>query len=108
MIRVFHNLISNILKYAEENSKVYIKLEQEESVDFINSYYTRFTFRNTLSSEINIKGQELIERFKRGDSSRNTEGSGLGLNIAKSLVEVQGVELKVNVYGREFIVDIII
>ncbi len=108
MIRVFHNLISNILKYAEENSKVYIKLEQEESVDFIKGYYTRITFRNISSNEINIKGEELIERFRRGDSSRNTEGSGLGLNIAKSLVEIQGGELKVNVYERQFIVDIII
>lgn len=108
MIRVFHNLISNILKYAEENSKVYIKLEQEESVDFIKGYYTRVTFKNTSANEITIKGEELIERFRRGDSSRNTEGSGLGLNIAKSLMELQGGELKVNVYGKEFIVDVII
>ena len=108
MIRVFHNLISNILKYSEENSKVYIKLEQEESVDFIKGYYTRVTFKNTSANEITIKGEELIERFRRGDSSRNTEGSGLGLNIAKSLVEIQGGELKVNVYGKEFIVDVII
>lgn len=108
MIRVFHNLISNILKYSEENSKVYIKLEQEESVDFIKGYYTRVTFKNTSANEITIKGEELIERFRRGDSSRNTEGSGLGLNIAKSLMELQGGELKVNVYGKEFIVDVII
>lgn len=108
MIRVFHNLISNILKYSEKNSKVYIKLEQEESVDFIKGYYTRVTFKNTSANEITIKGEELIERFRRGDSSRNTEGSGLGLNIAKSLMELQGGELKVNVYGKEFIVDVII
>lgn len=108
MIKVFHNLISNILKYSEENSKVYIKLEQEESVDFIKGYYTRVTFKNTSANEITIKGEELIERFRRGDSSRNTEGSGLGLNIAKSLMELQGGELKVNVYGKEFIVDVII
>lgn len=108
MIRVFHNLIFNILKYSEENSKVYIKLEQEESVDFIKGYYTRVTFKNTSANEITIKGEELIERFRRGDSSRNTEGSGLGLNIAKSLMELQGGELKVNVYGKEFIVDVII
>ncbi|MBC5629606.1 sensor histidine kinase [Clostridium sp. NSJ-6] len=108
MIRVFHNLISNILKYSEGNSKVYIKLEQEESVDFIKGYYTRVTFKNTSANEITIKGEELIERFRRGDSSRNTEGSGLGLNIAKSLMELQGGELKVNVYGKEFIVDVII
>ncbi|SCJ60077.1 Signal transduction histidine-protein kinase BarA [uncultured Clostridium sp.] len=108
MIRVFHNLISNILKYSEENSEVYIKLEQDESVDFLNGYYTRITFRNTSSNEINIKGEELIERFRRGDSSRKTEGSGLGLNIARSLMEIQGGELKVNAYRKEFVVDIII
>ena len=77
-------------------------------MDFIKGYYTRVTFKNTSANEITINGEELIERFRRGDSSRNTEGSGLGLNIAKSLMELQGGELKVNVYGKEFIVDVII
>lgn len=108
MIRVFHNLISNILKYSAKNTTIFIKLEQQESVDFTKGYYTRIIFKNTSANPINIKGEELLERFRRGDSSRNTEGSGLGLDIAKSLMEIQGGELKVNVYEREFVVDIII
>lgn len=108
MIRVFHNLISNILKYSANNTEVFIKLEQQESVDFRRGYYTRITFKNTSDDEINIKGEELLERFRRGDSSRNTEGSGLGLDIAKNLIEIQGGELKINVDKKDFIVNVII
>lgn len=108
MIRIFHNLISNILKYSAKNTEVFIKLEQQESVEFSSGYYTRIKFKNTSANEINIKGEELLERFRRGDSSRNTEGSGLGLDIAKNLIEVQGGELRINVDKKNFIVDIII
>lgn len=108
MLRVFQNLISNILKYSMENSKVYIQLEEEESIILDKGYYTKITFRNTCTHEINIKEEELLERFKRGDASRHTEGSGLGLDIAKSLVEVQGGEFKINIDKDLFLVNIII
>lgn len=108
MTRVFHNLISNILKYSAKDSDVYIKLEQEESVDFSRGYYTRIIFKNTTEDEIKMNGEELLERFRRGDSSINTEGSGLGLDIANSLMKLQNGELKINVDKNNFIVDVII
>ena len=108
MLRVFQNMISNILKYSLKGSKVYIQLEQGESVTLDSGYYTRITFKNLCASEITIKEDELIERFRRCDSSRNTEGSGLGLNIAKGLVEVQGGEFKINIEDKIFSVNIIL
>lgn len=108
MLRVFQNIISNILKYSLKDSKVYIQLEQGESVTLDNGYYTRIIFKNISSDEINIKAEELIERFRRGDSSRKTEGSGLGLDIAKSLVEVQGGEFKISIDKQIFSVNIIL
>lgn len=108
MLRVFQNIISNILKYSLKDSKVYIKLEQYESVTSESGYYTMITFRNTAANEIKIKEEELIERFRRGDSARNTEGSGLGLDIAKSLVEVQGGEFKINIDKDMFTLNIIL
>lgn len=108
MTRVFHNLISNILKYSAKDSDVYIKLEQEESVDFSRGYYTRIIFKNTTEDEIKMNGEELLERFRRGESSINTEGSGLGLDIANSLMKLQNGELKINVDKNNFIVDVII
>ncbi|MGL5353003.1 MAG: ATP-binding protein, partial [Clostridium sp.] len=108
MQRVFQNIISNILKYSKDNSKVYIQLEQGESITLEKGYYTRITFKNTSANVINIKEEELIERFRRGDCSRNTEGSGLGLNIAKSLVEVQGGEFKINIENNIFTVSIVL
>lgn len=108
MLRVFQNIISNILKYSMKDSKVYIQVEEEESITEDRGYYTKITFKNTSSHKINIKEEELIERFRRGDESRNTEGSGLGIDIAKSLVEVQGGELKINIENQIFSVSIII
>ncbi|MGL5085051.1 MAG: ATP-binding protein, partial [Clostridium sp.] len=67
----------------------------------------RITFKNTCEGVMNLKGEELIERFKRGDSSRNTEGSGLGLNIAKGLVEGQGGKFNINIENNIFSVSII-
>lgn len=108
IMRVFHNLISNILKYSSEDSTVIIKLEQEESLEFEKGFYTRVTFRNISREILNLTGDEFMERCRRGDSSRNTEGSGLGLDIAKSLVELHNGELKVTIDNNEFIVDMII
>ena len=64
------------------------------------------TFRNISHSQLNVTADELMERFVRGDSSRNTEGSGLGLSIAKSLVELQKGKMTVDVDGDLFKVTI--
>ena len=80
--RVFDNLMNNICKYAQENSRVYINVEGRDGKAVV-------TFRNMSQYELNITAEELEERFVRGDASRHMEGSGLGLSIARSLVELQ-------------------
>ncbi|WP_249168713.1 sensor histidine kinase [Alkaliphilus sp. B6464] len=93
--RVFENILTNILKYAMENSRVYIDiLENEHEVSFI--------FKNISAYEMNFDASEITERFARGDESRNTEGSGLGLSIAKSFVELQNGKLEITVDGDLF------
>lgn len=97
--RVFDNLMSNICKYSQSNTRVYFEIASKNG----NAY---ITFRNISKYELSVKEDELIERFVRGDSSRNTEGSGLGLSIAKSLVELQNGKMKVSVDGDLFKVTI--
>lgn len=80
--RVFDNLLNNICKHALPGSRVYLTLEQINNEAVIS-------FKNVSKYELDIKAEELMERFVRGDKSRNTEGSGLGLSIAKSLTELQ-------------------
>lgn len=93
--RIFENIMSNILKYAMENSRVYIDvLEDEKEISFV--------FKNMSSYEMNFNESEITERFTRGDKSRNTEGSGLGLAIAKNLIELQRGNLKIVVDGDLF------
>ncbi len=93
--RVFDNLMNNIAKYAQSGTRVYLSLEHRENRVFIS-------FRNISRAPLNIPGEELMERFVRGDSSRNTEGSGLGLSIARSLVELQNGILTLVVDGDLF------
>lgn len=93
--RVFDNLLSNICKYAQENTRVYITLERREARACI-------TFRNISRDALCVSGEELAERFVRGDASRNTEGSGLGLSIARSLTELMGGTLTLTVDGDLF------
>lgn len=81
--RVFDNLLGNIVKYAQPQTRVYLNLQK--SADLVE-----IVFRNTSRYELNMTGEELKERFVRGDSSRNTEGNGLGLSIAQSLTELMG------------------
>lgn len=95
LYRSIDNLIQNIYKYAMENSRVYIDVEESSS-------HISVTLKNISQNELNVSGDELMERFVRGDSSRNTEGSGLGLSIAKSLMEIQGGSLKVVIDGDLF------
>ena len=61
-----------------------------------------FAFKNTSSAELNISADELVERFVRGDKSRNTEGNGLGLSIAKSMTELQGGKFDISIDGDLF------
>ena len=93
--RVFDNLMNNVCKYSLKNTRVYLSLTQENSKAVI-------TFRNISKYQLNIEGEELFARFVRGDSSRNTEGSGLGLSIAKSLVELQNGNMDILVDGDLF------
>ena len=93
--RVFDNLMSNIVKYAQPNTRAYVDLEQDENK-------LRFVFRNTSKEELNITADELMERFVRGDKSRYTDGNGLGLSIARSLAEAMGGSLKLAIDGDLF------
>lgn len=93
--RVFENLMSNACKYSLSGSRVYLTLEEAGS-------FLIFTVRNTSSDALNISADELTQRFVRGDSSRTTEGSGLGLSIAKSLTELQGGNMNITIDGDLF------
>lgn len=97
--RVLDNLMNNILKYAMPATRVYCTLERQEKT-------ARFTFRNISRDPLNVPGEELLERFTRGDSARSTEGSGLGLAIANSLTELQGGALTLSVDGDLFKVEL--
>ena len=93
--RIFDNLMNNILKYALPGTRVYLELTEETNGAAV-------IFRNTSRSEIVQSPEELTERFVRGDASRSSEGSGLGLSIARSLAELQGGSLSVTVDGDLF------
>lgn len=95
MWRIFDNLLGNIVKYAQPGTRVYLNLAREENRAVV-------TFRNISREALNLSGEELMERFVRGDSSRNTEGSGLGLAIARSLTQLQGGEMELTVDGDLF------
>lgn len=95
MWRVFDNLMGNACKYAQPGTRVYLSLEEREDRAVIS-------FRNISRSQLNISGDELMERFVRGDTSRNTEGSGLGLSIARSLVQLQHGSMELTVDGDLF------
>lgn len=93
--RVFDNLMNNICKYAQPLTRAYVNLEQ-------NGQQAVITFRNISRYQLNISSEELMERFVRGDSSRNTEGSGLGISIAKSLTELMDGKFELVVDGDLF------
>ena len=95
MWRIFDNLLNNICKYAQRGTRVYLDL----TADALKAVVT---FRNISATRLNISGDELTERFVRGDSSRNTEGSGLGLSIAQSLAQLQKGALDITVDGDLF------
>ena len=93
--RVMSNLLGNAVKYAMPGTRLYVDVAQAGGKVLIS-------FKNISAEPLNISAEELMERFVRGDASRNTEGSGLGLNIAKSLMEVQRGTLQLLVDGDLF------
>ena len=120
--RVFDNLLDNICKYAMPGSRVYLDIksnkdergykdnkdskdeksykDNKDSKD--NKEMVTVEIKNMSEQRLNISADELMERFIRGDASRNTEGSGLGLSIADSLMQLMGGELKISVDGDLF------
>lgn len=93
--RILDNLLNNACKYSLPGSRVYVALKQEGNEAVI-------TFKNISKTALNIPSDELMERFVRGDSSRNTEGSGLGLSIAQSLTELMQGSMKLDIDGDLF------
>ncbi|WP_288582697.1 MULTISPECIES: HAMP domain-containing sensor histidine kinase [Lysinibacillus] len=93
--RSIENLFSNIFKYALPTSRVYIGVEDVGNEILV-------TFKNISAYELNISVDELMERFKRGDESRSSQGSGLGLSIAESLIHIQNGKFLVQVDGDLF------
>ena len=101
MWRVLDNLLSNACKYACAGTRLYIAARREGET-------VAFSFKNISRDALNIDPDELMERFVRGDSSRTTEGSGLGLNIAKSLVELQKGTFSIAIDGDLFKVGFVL
>ncbi|MBR1471759.1 MAG: HAMP domain-containing histidine kinase [Lachnospiraceae bacterium] len=93
--RVLDNLFANVLKYTLPGTRVYLETDRAGGEALLS-------ISNISKAELGISGEELMERFVRGDGSRNTEGSGLGLSIAKSLMELMGGELRIVVDGDMF------
>lgn len=93
--RVFDNLLSNIIKYSMPSTRVWLTLEQSGG-------YAVVSFKNISREPLDMAPDELLERFTRGDTSRNSEGNGLGLSIAKSLTDLQNGKLSLTVDGDLF------
>ena len=99
MWRVIENLFNNIYKYGLEGTRVYIDISPNT---FGDKNQVLLSIKNISSTQLAMRPEELTERFVRGDDSRTTEGSGLGLSIAKSLVEAQGGTLNIILDGDLF------
>ncbi len=95
MWRVLENVFGNVVKYAMEGTRVYAEISNRNKKVI-------FSLKNISAQPLNFSADELTERFIRGDVARNTEGSGLGLSIAKSLTELQGGEFKLHLDGDLF------
>lgn len=98
--RVIENLLNNVCKYALSGTRVYLDMVYEENTNAGNKVV--FSIKNISASELNIDATELTERFIRGDVSRTTEGSGLGLSIAKNLTSAQGGDFDIRLDGDLF------
>ena len=99
LYRVLQNLIDNALKYSLEGTRIWLTLRKE-------SGYAVLTVRNTASYEMKFSADEITERFVRGDEARTSEGSGLGLSIARSFTEACGGEFRVSIEGDVFSAEV--
>lgn len=93
--RIIDNIMNNICKYAQPETRVYMEIYKDDRYGYIS-------FKNISKQELDISSDELMERFVRGDESRNTEGSGLGLSIGRDLAKAQGGELEITIDGDLF------
>lgn len=93
--RVMDNLFNNVVKYAMPETRVYVDVRTSEGNAVIS-------VKNISRAALNVSAEELMERFVRGDASRSTEGSGLGLSIAKSLTELQHGQFSISTDGDLF------
>lgn len=100
--RVIENLLGNICKYAMEGTRVYLELSLIREGEWVE-----VSIKNISAQPLNIKADELTERFIRGDVSRSTEGSGLGLSIAKNLTLLQNGEFEIYLDGDLFKVQLL-
>lgn len=97
--RILANLMNNACKYASPGTDVLIELSEKDGKAVV-------LFENESKNELNIEGNELKERFIRGDSSRHSEGFGLGLSIANSLTEMQNGKMDISVFDGKFTVTL--
>ena len=104
VFRIIDNLLNNVVKYAQQGTRVYIDLNVDDLADSNN---VRLSIKNISRASLNITAEELTERFVRGDRSRNTEGSGLGLSIAKNLTELQNGTFDIKIDGDLFKVEVV-
>lgn len=95
MFRVMENMYVNISKYALENSRIYVDIEKDDNI-------VKIVLKNISQDKLNISVDELMQRFVRGDSARTTEGSGLGISIAKSLTQIQNGKFNIYLDGDLF------
>ena len=100
MGRIFDNILSNVSKYAMAGTRAYFSARPSAEGG------VEISCKNTPATQLNISAEELLERFVRGDASRTTEGSGLGLSIAQSLMELQGGSLKLAIDADLFSVTL--
>ena len=98
--RVLDNLLTNAVKYSLPGTRIYLDVERGEAS-------TVLSVKNISREPLNIPAEELMERFVRGDASRSSEGSGLGLSIARSLMELMGGELRLTLDGDLFKAELV-
>jgi len=97
--RVFQNLFSNAVKYSLPGTRVFVNLQVIDNEAVV-------TIKNTANYEMNFEEEDILERFARGDASRTTEGSGLGLSIAKSYTEACGGKFAIRIDGDQFTAEV--
>jgi signal transduction histidine kinase len=102
MWRVMENILGNVLKYAQPDTRVYMDVREEVGGEGTDPDMVIFEVKNISRQSLNIDAEELMERFKRGDEARSSDGSGLGLSIAKDLVKLQKGVFEVKIDGDLF------